>query len=43
MYSQFCCKFVQFLWKKFNKLMNDKIEFDNIFDERNIYGSLKVH
>ena len=34
--SQFCCKIKQLWWKKFIKLIKDQIEFDKIFDERNI-------
>ena len=36
-YSQSYCKIKQFWVKKFIKLIEDQIEFDKIFDERNIY------
>ena len=36
MYNQFCREIRQLWRKKFIKLIKDKIEFDKIFDERNI-------
>ena len=40
MNSQFCCEIRQLWWNKFIKLIQDQIEFDKIFDERNIYHIL---